>query len=538
MAVRIPLLRSMANPMRKPEFNIVAYIGPILFLCMSVVAKEFSSPDMNAPPEDIISQAFIYEISNFSEMCKAMNITEANFKERLKAVFVTLAKSTNNKYQPYLVANTTRRESPLIIQKFLAEQPKHKEKLDYVSSFLARSILLLQGPISFDKDIDEEEYDVKEEAKYNKLKNFCMNAMASLRSKPGLPPLFEDTEKWMPGRFWEMQGWHNAYRVAPIMPTEAAVWWWVNASIKLLKRVGGTLDRHFVEVYTELGRIYDHKLLGSSDDPYNNFYAIKFAAEYQSYLAQLEPSILAAINKKYPGLDWKSPLSFGIYWYEFGLYKTKQESYRLTSRLLHCLHINAMQGRVFLIQDSGNVIRLFHGPNFELHDIIFDIYERRLAVVGDQDVRGKKRESLHARMVMEACLLRCYIYNRQKTGNRLYERLKQTFPARTATHASFKEYTHEVFKRELFKMEAEGVNGTLYTCWNRAYVNIAMGQTQDGKALLEHAERVLDAVMPLGFYYKMDIKAMRKNVYDTLLDELPNKHAEALSRWIQNNPQN
>lgn len=79
---------------------------------------------------------------------------------------------------------------------------------------------------------------------------------------------------------WEFHAWNMAYNISVAMPASQPEqrWRWVKNGYELLRDKGIPLNPKSIQLYRELGRIFQHKLGGVSDDAHE-YYKLQFAEE-------------------------------------------------------------------------------------------------------------------------------------------------------------------------------------------------------------------------------------------------------------------
>ena len=79
---------------------------------------------------------------------------------------------------------------------------------------------------------------------------------------------------------WEFQAWNMAYNISVAIPASQPDqrWRWVKNGYELLRDKGIHYNPKAIELYREMGRIFQHKIGGISDDA-QQYYKIQFAKE-------------------------------------------------------------------------------------------------------------------------------------------------------------------------------------------------------------------------------------------------------------------
>ena len=79
---------------------------------------------------------------------------------------------------------------------------------------------------------------------------------------------------------WEFHAWNMAYNISVAIPATQPEqrWRWVKNGYELLRDEGIPLNPKSIPLYRELGRIFQHKLGGVSDDA-QEYYKLQFAEE-------------------------------------------------------------------------------------------------------------------------------------------------------------------------------------------------------------------------------------------------------------------
>jgi hypothetical protein len=79
---------------------------------------------------------------------------------------------------------------------------------------------------------------------------------------------------------WEFHAWNMAYNISVAIPASQPEqrWRWVKNGYELLRDKGIPLNPRSIQLYRELGRIFQHKMGGVSDDAHE-YYKLQFAEE-------------------------------------------------------------------------------------------------------------------------------------------------------------------------------------------------------------------------------------------------------------------
>jgi len=97
---------------------------------------------------------------------------------------------------------------------------------------------------------------------------------------------------------WEFQAWNMAYNISVTIPATQPEqrWRWVKNGYELLRDKGIPLNPKSIDLYHELGRIFQHKLGGVSDDAHL-YYKLQFAEEIGPVLSSADNGLSANDNK-------------------------------------------------------------------------------------------------------------------------------------------------------------------------------------------------------------------------------------------------
>ncbi len=97
---------------------------------------------------------------------------------------------------------------------------------------------------------------------------------------------------------WEFHAWNMAYNISVAIPASQPEqrWRWVKNGYELLRDKGIPLNPKSIQLYRELGRIFQHKLGGVSDDAHE-YYKLQFAEEIGPLLDSADNNLGRNDNK-------------------------------------------------------------------------------------------------------------------------------------------------------------------------------------------------------------------------------------------------
>lgn len=100
------------------------------------------------------------------------------------------------------------------------------------------------------------------------------------------------------GAVWEFHAWNMAYNISVTIPASQPEqrWRWVKNGYELLRDKGIPLNPKSIQLYRELGRIFQHKMGGVSDDAHE-YYKLQFAEEISSVLGSSDNGLSANDNR-------------------------------------------------------------------------------------------------------------------------------------------------------------------------------------------------------------------------------------------------
>jgi len=516
------------NTMRR---HLVISITGSLALCGLTIEAAQVDPKGIERSADFITQAFMWEISDVPAMCKDEDITPSEFHNEVNSEFLRLVAGKNKKFHLYLTDDISEDREQAIILRFLEEHTRQSSSLDFISSFLVWKLFHARcnEVTTFE---DRESYRQIEDEKRIEIKNFCMNALASSRGRREIPAVFPKAKKWMSVDFWSQQSWHNAYLVSSMMPDERLAWWWVNSGILLLQDVATKTNYGLDSICEDLSGLYSSKLT-SHNDKHCMYYQLQLARESNRRLETLDKSLIKRIEMKYPGTDWKSPISHAIYWCEYGLSKSKDTESKLQHQLRRCAHRSCIEGRMNIIEDRGAPTLVFLSPNFDMLDITCEMltdgfYARFI---------GEEHAKVAAKTSMKQLLLVCHRFRRDIEGKKLYARLKKMFPENGSVDDSYSAYAHKLQRDQLPYPNSIIGNETIRSNLEYGYALIATDNVKDGEGLLRFAAFVLEEGRNLGAYQGPGIDTLKDRVLQYVLVRIPEKYALRLKNWSQNNLQ-
>jgi hypothetical protein len=102
---------------------------------------------------------------------------------------------------------------------------------------------------------------------------------------------------------WEFQAWNMAYNISVTMPANRPElrWQWVKNGYELLRDKGIPLNPKSIELYRELGRIFQHKIGGISDDAHE-YYKIQLAEAMAPLLSSEDNGLTREMNEYFEAL--------------------------------------------------------------------------------------------------------------------------------------------------------------------------------------------------------------------------------------------
>jgi hypothetical protein len=103
---------------------------------------------------------------------------------------------------------------------------------------------------------------------------------------------------------WEFQAWNMAYNISVAIPAEQPDqrWQWVKNGYELLRDRGIPLNPKSILLYRELGRIFQHKIGGNTDDAHR-YYKLQLALAMEPLLGPADNAWFEALAKT--PTDWQ-----------------------------------------------------------------------------------------------------------------------------------------------------------------------------------------------------------------------------------------
>jgi len=97
---------------------------------------------------------------------------------------------------------------------------------------------------------------------------------------------------------WEFQAWNMAYNISVAIPATQPEqrWRWVKNGYELLRDQGIPLNPRSIQLYRELGRIFQHKIGGVSDDAHK-YYKLQLALAMEPLLGPADNQYFEALAK-------------------------------------------------------------------------------------------------------------------------------------------------------------------------------------------------------------------------------------------------
>jgi len=102
---------------------------------------------------------------------------------------------------------------------------------------------------------------------------------------------------------WEFHAWNMAYNISVAIPATQPEqrWRWVKNGYELLRDKGIPLNPKAIALYREMGRIFQHKMGGVSDDAHE-YYKLQFALEIGPLLRSPDNGLLGSDNAYFEAL--------------------------------------------------------------------------------------------------------------------------------------------------------------------------------------------------------------------------------------------
>jgi len=102
---------------------------------------------------------------------------------------------------------------------------------------------------------------------------------------------------------WEFHAWNMAYNISVAIPATQPEqrWRWVKNGYELLRDKGIPLNPKAIQLYRELGRIFQHKMGGVSDDAHE-YYKLQFAEEIGPLLESADNGLRGDDNAYFEAL--------------------------------------------------------------------------------------------------------------------------------------------------------------------------------------------------------------------------------------------
>jgi hypothetical protein len=97
---------------------------------------------------------------------------------------------------------------------------------------------------------------------------------------------------------WAFQAWNMAYNISVAIPAEQPDqrWQWVKNGYELLRDQGIPMNPKSIALYRELGRIFQHKIGGNSDDAHN-YYKLQLALSMEPLLGPADNAWFESLAK-------------------------------------------------------------------------------------------------------------------------------------------------------------------------------------------------------------------------------------------------
>jgi hypothetical protein len=102
---------------------------------------------------------------------------------------------------------------------------------------------------------------------------------------------------------WEFQAWNMAYNISVAIPASQPEqrWQWVKNGYELLRDKGIPLNPKAISLYREMGRIFQHKMGGVSDDAHE-YYKLQLAEAMGPLLESADNGLSGADNRYFEAL--------------------------------------------------------------------------------------------------------------------------------------------------------------------------------------------------------------------------------------------
>ena len=365
---------------------------------------------------------------------------------------------------------------------------------------------------------------------------------------------------------WRFQAWNLAYNVPVKLPDVNDRWPWVRRGLELLRDEALVWNPRQIELYQEIGVIYQHKLGGNSDDghmhykyevakmmeeafggPKPNFDELlnpqtDDARERVHRLKQiykLDPMLMKQVDERYGPLEWRLPETHAIYWSVVGILKSSQADKMILRRTIYqSMQLAAQRGRMMVFKVSEGQNSIEFGPNIDMIENANRVYEEsmqeELKVVAPNAAAGMKEHigSAH-RNFLNRAIFDLYMHNRISAAQKWYEYMAKLYPFEVDGTRSVEDYFIGRFVEEIGYDKPEQINASrdrvkamVEGLITQYYHYLAIGEEDMAISRDNYAKRIWTA------HWEKISDPERQNIVDRLWIPPVNELKEAVLRRV------
>ncbi len=288
---------------------------------------------------------------------------------------------------------------------------------------------------------------------------------------------------------WRFQAWNLAYNVPVKFPDVNDRWPWVKRGLELLRDEALVWNPRQIELYQEIGVIYQHKLGGNSDDAHMQYKyelarmmeeafggpkprfdelinpqtddARKRAARLKEEL-KLDPVVMKEVDERYGPLEWRLPETHAIYWSVVGIKKASQAEKLILRRTIYqSMQLAVQRGQMIIYRLDENRNGIEFAPNIEMIENANRVYmetmeqEAKLSGEGVREHIGTGHRNFLNRAIFDL-----YMNNRRSAAEKWYQYMIKLYPYETDDSVSMEDYVVNRFVEEIGYDKPDQINAS------------------------------------------------------------------------------
>ncbi|HEY6169711.1 MAG TPA: hypothetical protein VI454_16855 [Verrucomicrobiae bacterium] len=303
---------------------------------------------------------------------------------------------------------------------------------------------------------------------------------------------------------WRYQAWNMAFNISVKFRDPADRWRWVSRGIELLRDEGLRYNPNELQLYQELGLLFQIKLGYYLDDAHV-YYKDQWAKELMKVIGvekvdyvslinpqtddqrrraavlrekfKLDPARMREIDQRFGPLEWRLPEAHAIYWAALGLERCGREGVLPLRRIIwQSMQTAFLRGRMI----PNLALRRFEtAPNLAILAKANSAYEEMMAANPEEKAAIMPG---HRNFLREAVVL-LYVHNRIVEADFWLRKLRATYPDALPANQSLDEFALAKFSEQLQGASLDRVRANIEGVLNNAYWNLALGETDQAAGL-------------------------------------------------------